>query len=258
MTDHGLRADRLLAARDTGTAVPADPDLDLATGYGVADELARRLVGRGWVRRGRKIGFTNRTTWAVMGLDAPMWAPVWDRTLHEPADPRAVTVALDGTREVRLEPEVVIGLAADLPDGPLTADDVAARVAWAALGFELVDNHHDHWPVTPGEAVADFGLHHALVLGPRLPSTDPAALRDLRVVLRREDAPAGALAGSGRDVLGGPLDALAHLPSLPGAAPVRAGEVVTTGTLVAPPVVTANQRWSVSVNETPWTSLALR
>ena len=29
---------------------------------------------------GRKIGFTNRGIWPLYGVDAPMWAPLFDRT----------------------------------------------------------------------------------------------------------------------------------------------------------------------------------
>jgi 2-keto-4-pentenoate hydratase len=221
------RVDRLLAARDGGTTIPRDPDLDLDTAYQVAAEVERRLVERGHVRVGRKIGFTNRATWDRHGLDRPIWAPVYDSTLT-----RTTTPAVGHLPEPRLEPEVVLGLGPDL------------SIAWAALGVEIVASHHAGWRFSPAEAVADFGVHAALVLGPSLPT---GGLEELEVTL---SGPSSST-GRGADVLGGPARALEALAELPGARPLREGEVVTTGTLVAPRWIEPGQRWTVRVTDGP-------
>ncbi len=234
-TDVDERAARRLAARDSGTALERDPDLDLAGAYLVAAELERHLTARGHRRVGRKIGFTNRATWAGLGLDRPIWAPVYDTTLT-----RDTVVHLRGLPEPRLEPEIVLGIGADAR----TPDELV--VEWAALGVEIVASHHPGWQLTPGEAVADFGMHARLVVGPEL---DPAGVRDLVVTLTAPDG--STTTGRGTDVLGGPVEALMALLDLPDASPLRAGEVVTTGSLVAPPWIAAGQRWSVAVEGGP-------
>jgi 2-keto-4-pentenoate hydratase len=233
--DVDARAIRRLKARDTGTTLERDPDLDLAGAYVVATELERRLTARGHRRVGRKIGFTNRATWTDLGLDHPIWAPVYDSTLT-----RDSVVDLRGLPEPRLEPEIVLAVGADAR----TPDELV--VEWAALGVEIVASHHPGWRLTPGEAVADFGMHALLVVGPAL---DPADVRDLVVTLTAPDG--STTTGRGIDVLGGPVEALAALLDLPGASPLRAGEVVTTGSLVAPPWIAAGQRWSVAVDGGP-------
>jgi 2-oxo-3-hexenedioate decarboxylase len=233
--DVDARATRRLDARDSGTSLERDPDLDLAEAYVVASELERRLTARGHRRVGRKIGFTNRATWTSLGLDRPIWAPIYDTTLT-----RDTTVDLRGLPEPRLEPEIVLGLGADAR----TPDELV--VAWAALGVEIVASHHPGWRLTPGEAVADFGMHAQLVVGPAL---DPAAVRDLVVTLTAPDG--STMTGRSTDVLGGPVEALVALLDLPGASPVRAGEVVTTGSLVTPPWISPGQRWSVAVDGGP-------
>ena len=43
---------------------------------------------------GRKIGFTNREIWPLYGVDAPMWAPLFDRSVQHGDDARAFVVAV--------------------------------------------------------------------------------------------------------------------------------------------------------------------
>ena len=229
------RADRLLEARETGARVPRDPDLDLDAAYAVAAQLERRLAERGNRRVGRKVGFTNRALWDAHGLDRPIWAPVYDTTLT-----RTTSLALGTLPEPRLEPEIVVGVAR------------YPEIAWAAIGIEIVASHHLGWRFSPAEAVADFGLHAMLVLGPRLPVD---GLEDVEVTL---SGPSFTTTGRGANALGGPRQALAALADLPGAAPVADGEIVTTGTLVDPPWIEPGQRWTVSVTGGPELTVTTR
>src|SRR5438445_6128961 len=89
----GAIADRLLAAHAEGALLDpvsaGRPDFDLAAGAAVRAAVTDRRRQAGWVPAGRKIGFTNRTIWPRYGVSAPMWAPVWDRTVVEAQDGRA-------------------------------------------------------------------------------------------------------------------------------------------------------------------------
>ena len=125
-------------------------------------------------RSGWKIGFTNRTLWPRYDVWQPMWAPVWDRTLHRAIDGHAV---LDVTSLVqpRIETEVVFCLRDDLP----ATDDartVLEHTAWVAAGFEIVQCHFEGWRFAAADCTAAFGLHGALVVG------DPVMLDDRSVI----------------------------------------------------------------------------
>ena len=48
---------------------------DLDAAYAVGAELARLRRSRGARPIGRKLGFTSRAIWAVLGVNAPFWAP---------------------------------------------------------------------------------------------------------------------------------------------------------------------------------------
>jgi 2-oxo-3-hexenedioate decarboxylase len=210
-------------------------------------ESVRRAEG--WRPVGRKIGFTNRTLWEPYGVDAPMWARIWDRTMIDAPDGSA-SVSLRFP-ELRAEPEVVFGLSA-----PLTATDdpadVLAATAWLAPGFELVWSPYPGWRFALPDCTACFGLHGALVVGPKLPVTDDnrAELLDslprVEVTLARDGEVVDR--GVGANVLGGPAHALAHLTRVLASQPafdgLAAGEVVTTGTITDAAYVRAGETWT--------------
>ena len=62
--------------------------------YDVLFAIGDRRRARGWKPVGWKIGFTNRTLWPRYDVWQPMWAPVWDRTLH---------LASEGTAQLDLD-----------------------------------------------------------------------------------------------------------------------------------------------------------
>ncbi len=246
-------ADALMAAHEGASLIAPItatlPDFDVASAYAVLHEVERRRVALGWRPLGRKIGFTNRTIWPRYGVYQPMWAHVWDRTVHRAADGVA-TLSLAGLVQPRIEPEVVFGLR-----GPVPVTDDARQalraVEWVAAGFEIVQSHFPDWKFTAADCTAAFGLHGALVVGTPLPLTadnrDELAelLPRFELTLRRGNEVIDR--GEGSNVLGSPALALAHLAGvLAGdreAAPLEAGELVTTGTLTDAWPVAPGQTW---------------
>src|SRR5262249_40908716 len=111
------------------------------------------------------IGFTNRTLWPRYGVYRPMWAHVWTRTVHDARERRA-SLSLARLVQPRIEPEVVFGLRAPVPTEG-AARDVLESVEWIAPGFEIVQSHFPGWKFKAPDCTAAFGLHGALVIGPR-------------------------------------------------------------------------------------------
>jgi 2-oxo-3-hexenedioate decarboxylase len=225
------------------------PTFSLAEAYRVTTAVRRLRKTRGETPVGRKIGFTNRLTWPD---HAPMWGYVYDRTVHDLATIGGA-FSLAGLAEPRIEPETAFRLAA----APAPAMDERALLGCidaVAHGFEVVQSIFPDWTFTAPDAVAGFGLHGALLLGPWRP------------VARREEAWEaelkrftvdlvcnGAVIDQGRaaNVLGGPLTALRHLVDLTASdavnPPLGAGEIVTTGTLTRVPPVAPGQTWTTAV-----------
>lgn len=237
----------LMSARDGGGTT--QPPTTRAEGFGldqayrVGAVLDRRLQRRGYHPIGCKVGFTNRAIWPRFGLDEPILAPVYDRTLRLAGPTAEIPIGM--FRAPMIEVEVVFGLAQEGTD--------EGRPEWVALGFEIVDCHYPGWHLTPADSVADFGLHGALVVGRpvniRQPGFDErvARLDDLKVRLFRNATPVAR--GRGSDVLGHPLAALEFVPRLlprfAGQEDPRAGGVVSTGTMTALEPLSPGERWRV-------------
>ena len=188
-----------------------------------------------------KLGFTNRALWRQLGLDGPFWASMYDTTVTTtPGQLRAADFV-----QPRIEPEIVLGVTADL-SADSDAHEIGAAIGWAALGFEIVQCHYPDWAMTPADAVADSGLHARLALGrpSELRGNDVLGLPAVEVELINGDVTAGR--GVGANALGGPLDAITWLLGLPGFEGLPAGAIVTTGTLTAALPVRPDQRWRVA------------
>ncbi len=246
-------ADALMSAYDHASMIApitaTMPDFDVPAAYEILHEIERRRVALGWRPIGRKIGFTNRTIWPRYGVYQPMWAHTWNRTVHRAVDGKA-TLALDGLVQPRIEPEVVFGLSGPVPVSE-DSREVLRAVEWIAAGFEIVQSHFPDWKFTAADCTAAFGLHGALVVGTPLPVTvdnrDTLAelLPCFELTLRRGNEVIDR--GVGSNVLGSPALALAHLARVlagdPEAAPLEAGELVTTGTVTDAWPVVPGQTW---------------
>jgi 2-oxo-3-hexenedioate decarboxylase len=225
------------------------PDFGLKDAYRVTAKVRALRERSGETPLGRKIGFTNRTLWAEFGVDAPMWGYLYDRTIHD-LDKIGEAFPLTGLCEPRIEPEVVFGLAS-APRPGMDARELFACIDWVAQGFEIVQSIYPGWRFAAADTVAAFGMHAALLIGPRqtlggADETWMSALSGFEIDLCRN----GELAdhGASRNVLDGPLFALRHLVEVlaeDGNNPALAvGEIVTTGTLTGAPMIHPGETWS--------------
>ena len=163
-----------------------------------------------------------------------------------------------------IEVEVVFGF-----DRPSPAAGRTPVPEWAALGAELVDCHYRGWRLHPADAVADFGLHAALVVGPRTDVASAHAVEALRDITASLSAGGERLAeGRGSAVLDGPANVLAELHGplagrtvgygVTGDAPDRtAGYLVSTGTLTPLVEATIGTTYDVEADLLPSFSFAL-
>jgi len=223
--------------------------LDLEDAYRVTAGVRALREKSGEVARGRKIGFTNRTIWAEFGVYAPIWGYLYDRTVHD-LENIGSTFSLTGLAEPRIEPEIVFGLTA-APQVGMDAGQLLGCIGWVAQGYEIVQSVYPNWRFAPADTVAAFGMHGALLIGPRRPLRGgehawAASLSTFEADLYRD----GELIdhGSARNVLDGPLFALRHLVEVLDKdahnPPLTAGEIVTTGTLTQAPHIRAGEEWS--------------
>jgi 2-oxo-3-hexenedioate decarboxylase len=234
-------ASELWSARAARSYVepPSARGADFAMGdaYAVAALMHDEAVRRGWTPVGAKLGFTNEAAWSALGIDRPFWSTMYAETVVEGPD-----VSLAPFVAPRLEPEIVVATGAELRRGA-RRDEVVGALAWAALGFEVVQSHYPDWLMQPVDAVADAGLHGVLVVGEHqaLGPSEADALARVEVEVVRDGAQMAT--GTGANALGGPVDALVWLMTLPGVEVLQAGAVVTTGSLTGAFEVRGGEGW---------------
>lgn len=238
------------------TAPPSarEGGLALDDAYAVECELVRLKRAEGRRTVGLKVGFANKAMWRALKLDTLVWAHLYEDTVHF-ADRGTSTLSAAPMHAPKIEPEIVFKM--KRPLAPDTGDPAAVleAVEWMALGFEVIDCVYPGWTFQPADFVAGYGLHAALVVGAPVP-VDAAripvlaeALPRFTVTLLRNGQPVAE--GSGRNSLRSPALCLGELASAlsrrPGAAPLAAGDLVSSGTLTESQPIVAGDVWSAVV-----------
>jgi len=261
-------ARELLTAHETGKLVKllpsSRPGFDLDAAYDVEMHLKRWREAGGHRSVGLKVGYANKAMWRVLKLETLVWAHMYDDTVHH-CDDNSATLTVAHPRSLKIEPEIVFGLKHSPGEG---ADAAAALAAteWLAMGYEIIDCPFLEWKFQPGDFVASFGLHAALVIGKKIPVTPesiPQFMDGLaRFKVRMSKGAEFVEEGSGRNSLKSPALCLAEL----GAAIARrfpgellsAGEIVSSGTLTAGHTTVPGDVWTVEVDGLPLPSLTLQ
>ena len=216
--------------------------LSLQEAYDVA-RIVRKKLGPTEIV-GRKIGFTNRNIWSTYGVDEPIWGPITTGSVSF-FESNFLKVDLSQFCEPRIEPEVVVCLKKKPQHG---STDPEIYLDWIAPGFEIVDSIYPNWKFSLTDAIASGGLHGCLVVGKKFKVNDRTErdLIDVGVSLYR----GGRMeeAGTGANVLGGPVSAIRYLHS--GLSKIRnqdalsAGNIITTGTMTDAKPIFSKEKWS--------------
>jgi 2-keto-4-pentenoate hydratase len=267
--DSNAIAQELMAAYSGRQILPAPPSIrdasfDLTAGYAVEAELVRLRRASGRTTVGRKVGFANKALWRVLKLDTLVWANMYDDTVRY-ADGNVASLSLATRISPKIEPEIVFKMKRAL-SGDVEPAQVLEAVEWLALGFEIIDCVFADWTFQPADFVAAFGFHAALVVGEPQPverRTIPTLVDQLpRFTVRLLKDGQLVEEGSGRNSLRSPALCLGQLASSitrqPGAEPLAAGELVSSGTLTESRPIAAGETWTAVVEGIDLPALTLR
>jgi 2-oxo-3-hexenedioate decarboxylase len=236
--------------------------LSLGDAYLVTPLLRSAFERRGEKITGRKIGFTNSGMWKAYGVESPIWGYATERTTRDLA--QAGTVNAVDFLEPRIEPEIIFGLKA-APSPGMTDDALLDCIDWVALGYEIVQSIYPGWKFTAADVVAANGVHGCLLIGKKH-AVAPRKAEWLRELATFEVAlycdGSVSQKGGGALVLGSPLNALSHLVGLLAEdrhnPPLRAGEIISTGTLTLAMPVSAGQTWTTKASGIPLEDISIR
>ena len=230
---------RAWQARGAFDALPADcRPADMADGYQVQHALAALADSPAY---GWKIAATNVEGQRHIGVDAP----VLGRLFAAFRDGDGATLSLAGNRMRVAEPEFAFRMARDLPPRPDGYDRAAvmAAVDELLLAIEVPDSRFLAFAKAGGAGLAaDCACADRLVLGPPAVGWRAVDLAGHAVTALLNGTVFSR--GSGADVLGHPLSALAWLAEALSRQGIglRAGDVVTTGAAAKPVPVAPGDR----------------
>jgi len=200
---------------------------DVAAAYAVQSLVIAGRVASGSRVVGRKIGLTSPAVQQWLGVDTPDFGVLLDDMEYGEAD----TVPMDRLLQPRAEAEIAFVLAADLAEGPFTADSVRSAVDHARAAIEIVDSRVTEWDIRLGDTVADNASSGLYVLGAERRTLDELEPVAVEMVMTCDGEVVST--GTGAACLGDPLNALAWLASaaLEYGEPLRAGQVILSGAL---------------------------
>lgn len=238
-----------------------DADFGLDAAYRVSDAVTAARIARGERPVGWKLGFTNRTIWDEYGVHAPIWGPIYDRTvIHADGDTARLSAA--AFVEPRIEPEIVFRIARP-PHPGMDEAELLGCIDAVGHGFEVVQSIYPGWRFRAADTVAAFAMHGALVCGPLARIGDPEpwldSLARFEVSLLRNGETVDQ--GVAANVLGGPLKALRHfvagLAERPMARGIETGDLVTTGTVTRAFPVADGETWETRIDGLPLPGMTL-
>lgn len=200
---------------------------------GIAAQMALAERMGGLPPAGFKIGATARHMQEYLGLDAPLAGFMPASGIHS----SGVRLAFANFQSPAVECELAFRLAADLAPGPCTTERAGAAVGAVSAAIEIVENRYPDLRTFGVPAlIADQMFHAGAVLGAAEKNWRKLDLKTISGRVLVDQSVRGD--GTGKELMGDPLAALAWLAASPLAAAfggLKAGQVIMLGT-VAPAV----------------------
>jgi 2-keto-4-pentenoate hydratase len=233
LTDVPGKARALYEARRTRQAIApftdADPDLGMADGYAVQQELTRLLLADGDRIVGYKVGLTSKPMQQMIGVDQPDYGPVLASTVYSDGD----IISAGSFIQPKLEAEIAFVLGSPLAGPDVSVLDARRAIAGMTAAVEIVDSRFADWRIKLADTVADLASNGAVAVSSRLVPLDGVDPRLIGMVLTRQ----GELidTGAGAAALGDPVKVVAWLANTLGEMGVKleAGHLIMTGALHA-------------------------
>lgn len=227
----GLLGDARLTARPVPALSGADAPQTVAGGYAVQKTLHRHFCDRtGAILAGWKIGATTTDMQTYLGVDGPAYGRILSTNIYE----NGATVGAAGFCNPGIECEIALRIGRDAEDRTYSRDTIGGIVETAVPAIEIVENRYGDFLArgTP-TLIADDFFHKACVLGAPVPDWRDIDLAAIAGRTRIDGDEKGS--GTGADVMGHPLEAVAWLANTLAdhGDRLRAGQIVLTGS-VAP------------------------
>ena len=222
---------------DRGLGLTVDDAYAIQTEF-----VGRRLVGTNKIV-GKKIGVTSRPVQSMLGVTQPDFGIL----LADMIVPERGDISMSGMIQPRAEGEIAFVLKRDLIGPGITNAQVLQATEGVMACLEIVDSRITDWKIKIEDTVADNASCGVFVLGDRMVSPASLDLALAGMVITRNGRIVGT--GAGAATLDSPVNAVAWLANTLGTKgiPLKAGEVILSGSLAALIPVVAGDAIGVSI-----------
>jgi len=157
------------------------PQMTIADGYAVQNELRRRYIAQGHRQVGWKAGLTSKAKMLQMGVSVPSIGFLTDRM----ARPESSAISTSDLVHPRVECEVAFVMKADLRGPGCTAADVLAATDYVLPAVEIIDSRFSGFKFDLASVIADNGSSARFVGGGRSRYVADLDLPTLGVVMEK-------------------------------------------------------------------------
>ncbi|MFZ2869645.1 2-oxopent-4-enoate hydratase [Zavarzinia sp.] len=240
----GLELHQALVARRTIAPLSGRGlDISIDDAYGIQTEFLSHRLSAGDRVIGKKIGVTSRPVQTMLGVTQPDFGML----LASMAVPERGDIPMSTMIQPRAEGEIGFVLKRDLMGPGVTNADVLRATEGVMACLEIVDSRIHDWKIAIADTVADNASCGVFVLGDRLVDPNSLDLALAGMIIEKNGRIVGT--GAGAATLDSPVNAMAWLANTLGARgiPLKAGEVILSGSLAALIPVTAGDSIRVAI-----------
>lgn len=199
------------------------PAFTIDDAYAIQTARSAERLADGGIIAGFKVGLTSAAMQRQLGVDQPDFG-----TLFADMAVEAGAVDLSPYIAPRIEPEIAIILERPLQGPGIDVDDVIAATGTVTAALELIDSRVRDWRITIVDTIADNASSAGYILGSTRLTLDEFDRVGTTVTMSVNGEQVGS--GSGNDVLGDPLRAVAWLANTLG----ERGVTIPVGAVVLP------------------------
>jgi 2-oxopent-4-enoate/cis-2-oxohex-4-enoate hydratase len=240
--------DELYAAlRSRTTVAPLTervPGITIEDAYHVSLHMVERRVADGERIVGKNTGVTGIPVQRMLNVHQPDFGYLTDKMVYQDGAEMPISTELI---QPRAEGEIAFVLAKDLVGPGVTEADAIAATDYVVPCFEVVDSRIHDWKIKIQDTVADNASSGLFLLGSD--RADPRDLDLFTVGMVVEKNGQVLSTGAGAAALRSPANCVAWLANTLGelGVPLKAGEIILSGSLVPLEPVVAGDHMKVTI-----------
>lgn len=238
---HALRNQEMIQA-----LTEREPDISIEDAYAISGALLEKRISLDGERViGKKIGITSSAVQNMLGVDQPDFGYLTDAMVVNEGEPLSLTEKMI---QPRAEGEIAFVLKKDLIGPGVTAADVLQATDFVVPCFEIVDSRVKDWKIKIQDTVADNASCGYFLLGQDAVSPRSLDLSTCGMVMELNGEVISTGAGAAA-LDSSPVSCVVWLANTLGkfGVPLKAGEVILSGSLVPLQPVVAGDYMSVSI-----------